>query len=387
VVAGVNTTLDSNGFRVRSNDGDFAIKIGTRLHAEASGHKGDLPLDSQPIDGSELRRARIETSGSFHDDWSWAGEVDIADNLSAIKDFWLAYTMPGGTRLTVGAQKQPYTLNVEMSSNDIPFIERSVDNFLLLPFVDRAVGIRAEQSGAHWFAAGGLFGEAVNPNVTEDDEGRGIVGRFVYAPIIAKDEVLHLGVRAARRTPSDADPSFRIRDETTHMSSLRLVDTGDIDQVEQNVLTGLEASYARGPFSLTGEYTALETSRFDLPTLNFDSWSVFGTWSLTGESRAASYRIDAGEFKRLQPGTEFNPRNGTWGALELALRYAHLDANDRDIVGGEEDVLTTGLNWYMNTNVRLMFEWSRILSTDGSNELREAAEGLNIFQFRTQYTF
>jgi len=380
-------SLNSSGFRAKSSDGDYSIKIGTRLHSEISTHRGDLPDGIQPVNGSELRRARIETSGTFHGNMSWAGELDFADDRTAVKDFWLGYQTEGGTKLTFGSQKQPYSLVVEMSSNDIPFIERSIDNFILLPFADRAVGFRAEKSGKHWFAAGGVFGETVNPNITDDDEGWGISGRYVYSPIIEDDQVLHLGVRAMVRTPSDADPSYRIRDETTHMSGLRIVDTGVITDVDKNTLAGVEAAYATGPFSVVGEYTSLQTDRIGLPSLNFDSWSVYGTWSITGESRAASYRIDSGEFKRLKPGAEFDPSNGNWGAWELAMRYATINLNDLDVTGGEEDVLTTGLNWYLNNNVRLMVEWSRIVGTDRSTELRDAAEGLNIYQFRAQYTF
>lgn len=386
-VAEVITSLDSGGLSIESSDGAYSIEIGTRLHAEASTHRGDLPEGIEPVNGSELRRARIETSGTFHENWSWAAEVDFADNQTSIKDFRLGYRLENGTLLTFGSQKQPYSLVVEESSNDIPFIERSIDNFILLPFADRAVGFRAQQSGEHWFAAGGIFGEAVNPNVTDDDEGWGISGRFVYSPIIQDDQVLHLGVRAMVRAPSDADQAIRIRDETTHMSGLRIVDTGDISDLDQSRLSGVEAAYAFGPFSVVGEYTGLDLRRNTLPNLDFSGFSVYGTWSLTGESRAASYRMRDGEFKRLKPNTEFSPSNGTWGAWELALRYASIDLNDGTFIGGEESVLTSGLNWYLNNNVRLMLEWSRIVDTDDSTELREAADGLNIFQFRTQYTF
>lgn len=381
------TTLDSGGFNVRSSDGDFAFKIGSRLHAEVSAHRGDLPPGNEPVDGSELRRARIEAKGTFSDAWNWAAEIDFADNLTAVKDFFLGYTTAGGTQVSFGSQKQPYSLVVEMSSNDIPFIERSVDNFLLLPFADRAVGLRVQKSGEHWFAAGGVFGEAVNPNNVLSDEGWGLSGRYVFSPIIEDDRVLHLGVRAMIRAPSLATKSFRIRDETTHMSNLRIVDTGVITEVDRTDIMGIEAAYAHGPFSVVGEYSALDANRDPVEDLSFDSWSVYATWSITGESRAGIYRMSAGEFKRLKPATEFDPGNGSWGAWELALRYANIDLNDGAFIGGQEGVFTSGLNWYLNDNVRLMVEWSRIVETDGSTELREAAEGLDIFQFRTQYTF
>ena len=72
-----------------------------------------------------------------------------------MKDLWLAYGGLGWTSIAAGHQKQPYSLSLEMRSNDIPFIERSIDNFLVEPFVDRALGIRAQSSGDHWFFAGG----------------------------------------------------------------------------------------------------------------------------------------------------------------------------------------------------------------------------------------
>ncbi len=97
--------------------------------------------------------------------------------------------------------------------------------------------------------------------------------------------------------------------------------------------------------------------------------------------------MSAGELKRLAPSREFDLRNRDWGAWEFALRYAHIDLNDGAFIGGDETVLTTALNWYLNTNVRMMFEVSTILDTDDSTLLRREADGLNIFQFRTQYTF
>lgn len=379
--------LDRKGFNIASSDGEYAIKIGTRLHAEASTHQGDLPQGIDPTNGTELRRARIETKGKFAKRWSWAAEVDFADNRTSIKDFWLGYTTEDGTKFYFGHQKQPFNLGLEMSSNDLPFIERPVDNFLVSPFVDRAIGFRAEKSGDNWFAAGGIFGESVSPNANVGDEGWGVAGRFVFTPIRESDQVLHLGVRAAMRAPNNGSDAVRIRDETTHLSSLRIVDTGTIADVDSTNLYGFEAGYAVGPFSVVGEYSMVSNDVNGGGNLDFDGWNVYGTYSLTGESRAAGYKMSSGEFKRLIPAREFNPAEGTWGAWELALRFASINLNDGAFVGGDESVLTSGLNWYPNTNMRFMLEWSRILDTDGSTPLRQAADGLNIFQFRTQYTF
>ncbi len=385
-VSQVKTSLGPKGFEAKSADGDFAFNVGARMHFQASAHSGDLPPGVDATDGTEFRRARLMTKGKFYGDYKWKAEVDFADNKVSVKDFTVGYTGFEKANFFVGHQKQPYSLSVEMSSNDIPFIERSIDNDLIIPFTDRALGLRMESNGEHWFLAAGVFGESVNAN-KDDDEGLGASGRFIYAPVIEADRTLHLGVRVAMKKPSASTESFRIRDETTHQSNLRIVDTGEIGNVDRAVMYGVEAGMVHKAFSLVGEYNRLTLDRDGFSDLDFDSWHVYGTWSITGESRAAAYRIDQGEWKRIKPTRPFNLDEGTWGAWELALRYAQIDLNDGAFTGGDESVLTSALNWYLNNNMRLMFEVSHILDTDESTLLRDAAEGLNIFQFRTQYTF
>jgi len=61
--------------------------------------------------------------------------------------------------------------------------------------------------------------------------------------------------------------------------------------------------------------------------------------------------------------------------------------NKKAIIGGEEDVLTLGVNWYPINNVRFMFDWSTILDTDKSNAVREEADRISFMQLRAQLTF
>lgn len=383
-----NTVIafDEGGLSVRSADGRFAFEIGGRLHADFAWHSGDSNIGVEATDGTELRRARIELSGTFHGDWGWAAETDLADDDVSVKDFWLRYRGLDRVTLTVGHQKQPYSLALEMSSNDIPFIERSIANDLIVPFVDRAIGVRADASGARWFAAGGLFGESVSPG-SSGDEGWGFAGRYVFAPVIETERVLHLGFRGAYREPADADSSVRIRDETTHVSSLHIVDTGVLRGVESVTLFGPEAAYVNGRFSLVGEYNHASVSRAGAGDLDFSGWHLDATWSLTGESRAAAYRIDDGELKRLTPARNFSRGERGSGAWELTARYASIDLNDDGIAGGREETFTAGANWYVNPSVRVLFVWTRIVATDESTALRAGAEGINVFAIRAQYAF
>ena len=375
----VAVTLDAKGLRVKTADGRWAFKLGGRLHADASGHRGTVA--NEATNGAEIRRARFDMEARLYEDWLFKGEVDFADNSVAIKDFFIGYTGLDWGDFSVGHQKQPFSLALEMSSNDIPFIERGTDTDLITPFVDRAIGIRGNFYGKHWQVASGFYGQTVDDNGNKTDSW-GQVSRVVWAPVRGEDRVLHLGMRGAFRDP--ADNSVRLRSETTHLSNLFTANAGTLTGVQDAFLTGPEAAFALGPFSIGGEYNHLFLRRSGAENVEFNSWHVEATWSLTGESRAASYTMTSGEFKRLKPGRNFSLEGGGLGAWELATRYAAIDLDDKDVNGGRQGIFTAGLNWYLNPAVRMLFHWSKILDT---NSFNQSAENLDIFQTRVQMAF
>ena len=82
-------------------------------------------------------------------------------------------------------------------------------------------------------------------------------------------------------------------------------------------------------------------------------------------------------FDAPKPNYNFNPAAGTWGAFELAARHSDLDLNYHDcgagkaipavgvacfdaVRGGEQKISTIGLNWYLNPDIRLMFDWQHV---------------------------
>ncbi|MDJ0848506.1 MAG: porin [Myxococcota bacterium] len=374
----VIVTLDGKGFRVRSSDGAFGIRVGARLHADANGHYGNG--SSRADNGTEIRRGRLNVQGTVWEDFLFQAEADFADNEVAIKDFLVGYTGLSWGKFIVGHQKQPFSLAVEMSSNDIPFVERGTDTDLVIPFIDRAIGFRADFSGQHWYVTGGIYGDTADKDVN-GNEGWGSTLRGVWAPLLREDRVLHLGARGAFREPDD--DRVRIRSETTHLSNLFTVDTGILTDIDEVFLVGPEAAFAIGPFSLVGEYYHVFINRRGA-NLGFDGFHVEATWSVTGESRAETYKIGSGEFKMLRPARNFSLRKGGFGAFEVATRYAWIDLNDRDVSGGRQGVFTLALNWYLNPAIRVLFNWSRIVN---ARNLLVDADGLNTLQGRVQFNF
>ena len=148
-----------------------------------------------------------------------------------------------------------------MSSNDIPFVERSADNYLVATFTDRAIGARYENSGVNLFAAAGVYGDSISNSDTTGDEGWGTSGRFVYSPIIEDNRILHLGVRGAYREVDIATPTVQIKDKTTDFSELDIVNTGKLNDAESATLFGPEMEAVWGPLYVFAEHTTTQSER------------------------------------------------------------------------------------------------------------------------------
>jgi phosphate-selective porin OprO/OprP len=96
------------------------------------------------------------------------------------------------------------------------------------------------------------------------------------------------------------------------------------------------------------------------------------SWFPTGEHRRYSSRRAV--FRSVKP-------KRRWGALELALRYSALNLVDENIIGGDEQNLTFGLNWYLNRNLRMMFNFIQV-DADLRNTLE--TDRPRIYQLRLQ---
>jgi len=150
------------------------------------------------------------------------------------------------------------------------------------------------------------------------------------------------------------------------------VRTGDLEAVDRIRQLGLEAAWKTGPFSAQTEWMRAAVSRGSgQADVAFHGWYVAGSWVLTGESRG--YRN--GAFRGLSPG-----RPG--GAWELTTRYSRINLDDGRVLGGEENNVTLGINWYANDHLRIMANYIKV-----SSKRRGVSDDPTIFLLRTQITF
>lgn len=426
--------VDKGGLQAQSADGKYKFKLGGRIHADAAYSNNDDLLDSkgkhaESNDGTYIRRARMRFEGVFDKDWLARTEADFADDSVAMKDIFLQYSGWDWGRITVGQQKQNFSRELQESSNDMMFMERSLMDVLNTDTVDRAIGLNFETNGKSlltsndgWVAKLGIFGNSIKPARTDStsfkasgtdvvvdkktpesfangfdnaaDEGFGISSRVVYNPILEKDKLIHLGVAGNYRTPDatgDVSESkeLRYRYRTTNNgTNLVLLDSHAVTDVDNLKMLGLEGAGMYGPFSVGGEFTQTWIGRKDgAEDVTFNGWYGEAAWSITGESR--SYKD--GNFGYLKPKNKFSLKNGTWGAWELATRWSEVNLNDNMAPnGGIMSQLTVALNWYINENVRFMADYNRnfnftnpaVTTVDGQDP-----DSLNTFMMRGQVAF
>ena len=79
---------------------------------------------------------------------------------------------------------------------------------------------------------------------------------------------------------------------------------------------------------------------------------------LTGEHR--EYNKESATFTRVVPRQRLAwKRTGFTGggAWQVAARYSYLDLNSKGIEGGRVHDLTVGLNWFLNPNMKVQFNY------------------------------
>jgi phosphate-selective porin OprO/OprP len=334
------------GVQIESADKNFKAHVGGRIMVDSVWYDEDK---SDLGDGTEIRRGRLFLSGTMYKVWDYKFQYDFTSSGSGgIRDAYFRYKGLKPATLSVGNLKVPFSLEELTSSKYITFMERALPN-VFAP--GRRLGALLNAHGDYWTFAAGIYGDEVDGDVDDEgDEPWEIGGRVTVAPLHEKTRALHLGVGAVYADPNDAGSvRFRQRPES-HVTSARFVNTGSLD-TDDFWRIGPEVALVYGPFAVQGEYMHVGVNRSSGSDVDFDGWYVEGSYFLTGESRA--YSPKKGSFGRVKP--KRNLGDGGYGAWQVGVRYSTVDLTDEDVLGGEEDNVTIGLNWHVNPYIRFMF--------------------------------
>lgn len=326
--------------------------------------------------GYGFRRARIGMQGTVGDAAHWVSEIEVAGGTVRLRDMFLGVkAFPSVNDFRLGYFREPFSLEGATSSNFITFMERSPLNSL---DPTRNWGL----AGYWWpenermLGAMGLFRTDTNSGgqSTGDEPNWALTGRLTGLPIYEPDDsafqLMHLGAAISFRRPPNGvatlNPGFQ--------SNLLTVSDDPASPFLPSVpipsnslqLYNLQAARVFGPLSIQSEWFAISIQQINAGVVFGHGFYVDASYFLTGEHRG--YDRTRGAFDTvnvLRPVIKELPLFGR-GALELAARYSYVNYNSPNLPLTDQGLspgavlhqVTLGTNWYLNSNTRLMFNYT-----------------------------
>ena len=381
---------------IATADGRFSATLHGVMQLDTAKYlqKDHLPTQVTARDlsgGANFRRARIGVDGKVFGDFDYNILFDFggsgAEDAGRVQEMWVQYSGLKPFRFRIGSFAPPLGLEDAASTNGALFPERPAvaDVARGLAGGDTRIGGGVIGNGDHWFVSAVWTGPLVqslnsaatsfNPPIFDEQQGYAL--RIAGTPFYGVDWLVHVGANASVVTqPTDLGTSAAVRYAVQlrerpelRVDGTRLVDTGQIDARGAQAL-GLELAAQKQNLTVQGEYFDISVDRrfaaAGVTDPKFSGWYVEAGWVLTGERR--KYNLATAAFDAPSVDKPFDLKKGTWGAWELAARYSTLDLNYAEystlaanrVRGGQQDIWALGVNWFPNSAVKFMLDYSRV---------------------------
>ena len=365
IVTGAPKVETKGGLKITSADKNFEVSLGGRIHFDAYAFDRDL---ANTTGTTEFRRARLTLGGKAFG-WEYKMEQDFGagSNLDGLRDVYIAKSALGG-KVTIGHFKPYRSMEELTSSNEILMMER--------PFAS-ATGLfngRQFQQGVGYLRAGdnytaGFTAFNLRSAASSRTEGMGASGRVTFAPINNDSSTLHFGgwasVEDLNKGSADVSASASYAGRRGPSQSIATVTGASGDSI---TAYALEAAGSFGPLFFQGEYANATFARPLNGDQDVQTWYLQGSWLLNGGHKA--YKSGTGVFA--------SPKVTDKGLWELTARYDYIE--NKDILNREVTSWIMGMNYYVNPNLRFMFNYIK-----GDNQFTgdETAQ----YALRTQFNW
>lgn len=415
---GSDGTLGSffqTGLRFESPNKDFRVHVGGMFQFDGSYYSADPQIGAPrffggtgPIDDAvDFRRARLHVDGTMYEFIDWVAEYDFANTVNvrsypgnppgmpptaSVPGFTDVYArmtqLPIVGNFTAGNFKEPIGFEHLVNDNFLSFMERSYNMDVFYGPYNNGFnpGVMLSDWAANERGTWALWAGPNQNNTFGYHVGNAyaVTGRLTYLPVYDGDGryLLHIGGSASSRAPDQGQFSARARGQIFSGPPGPLnpiyATTGSLAANSQS-LVNLELAGVWGPLTVQAEYSGewvsgvspLSGNPFLVPvqqaniqggTAYFQGGYVEALWFLTGENRI--YNRRAAVFDRVIPNENFylvrNPGGAPCfgrGAWQVGVRYSGLDLNSVGINGGKLNSLTLGLNWYLNPNMKVQWNY------------------------------
>jgi phosphate-selective porin OprO/OprP len=418
-IADAQWIFDYNRATIRTADGRFVLTFRGRFQFDAGSFFQDEALPPSVNIGRDLkngayfRRAQIGFEGRVYRDFLYEFVFDFGssgtERAGQIYLLRVAYVGIPYFTFNVGAIQPKFTLDDSTSSADITFLERaSIINTILDPFGGsdsrRGVELMFNRQGLFHGSDNLLISTAFTGEriavVKTDDEGTQLLGRIAYRLFSDERSNFQIGMSASRiLNKPNRMLAFSDRPETrvdgTQLAGFGPSGLPPAVPAQTAWHYGAEAGFNYGPFQAQGEYHRYGLERVDetLKDPVFDGWYVQASYFLTGEMRPYVPASAAWGSPASANPFAFDARS--WGAWELKARYSVNDFNAftfdptlaNRVRGGEQKIVSAGVNWYLNRNIRWMFEYMDVGIERLNAAGLEAGQDFGVLATRIQFSF
>lgn len=334
------------GKPVASDDLEYSIRLGGRLHADINHFEGVFnntsggDTDTDTNTESFIRRARLNINGYATSDWQYRVQGVLENNAdSDISEAFIVYKGFGPKYwIQLGKQKEQRGLEWVTNSNMMTAIERSMATQAFSNVRSEGISLLGRREDISYQL--GLFNnEGSNEDSKEKDPV--VTGRLVKKLVSDKREVFQFGGSFSWR---DGDREIiSARPELRKINLADRLSSGRFSSSDARIIN-LEALLIKENMHFSGEiYQTLHRSE-DYQASG--AYLLFG-YMLTGEKRL--YDDLLGRFGGITPLAD----SGAW---EVFSRLSYIDLADNG-QGNKGTVVTLGSNWYLDANLRLMLNY------------------------------
>lgn len=396
-----------NGFFLMSSGGDFFLRLPALLQFDLrtfpSGQNGADP-GVRP-NTFILQRVRPMVHFRLWRHFRGLLAPDLGNGFTSsplvqgrvqTPDAFLEWDYYSTFRIRAGKFKSPIGLEILQGAQNLTFMERSLVRNLLPNRDEGAMVWGVLQHGLLEYQVG-AFNGVPNANFYRESaatsSGKTMEARVFARPFMNSSfEALQgLGLGAGMSVGSVRNNNGQDPMQTETFSytffDYRPQVTGDGDRTR--FAPQMAWYYKRA--GLMGQYvvSTQHLRRTDTGTsarTTHDAWSAQVSFMLTD---------DTATFGRVEPRTPVSSTPGHWGAWELAIRYAQVNLDPDSFAFQFADPATSvlraktttiGLNWYLNSSIRLTGNFAHTDFTGATSAYR-AANHEDGLMFRTQLVF
>lgn len=380
--APVSVSAGENGITVQSQNGDYQLRFGALVHADARFAIADDT--AQVVNSFTIRRLRPTLRGRVARYFEFYINPDFSSSTLVVQDAYLDTVFSPALRVRFGKTKTPFALERLQSMPFTLFYERAL-TAAVAPNRDIGVQVIGELAGGTISYAGGVFngvpdGGSADADTTDskDVAGRILVKPFHHRPASDPLHGLAVGVAGTRgkQSGTTALPTLR----TSSLQQTIFLYSGARAEGTRTRFTP-HAAYVYKSFSGLAEYV-----RSEMPLQSGDArhsaWQIAGSFLLTGDAATDGNAP-------LRPRASFDPGRGHWGAFQVVGRYHRLDVDDAALrfagsgSARTAKAWTAGLNWYLTPNIRHLVNVEHTVF-EGATTPRPAE---NALVFRSQLYF